>query len=116
MPDLIDIPSPSRKPRVLLIAVAIIAALLFGGGRLLSFYVDALWFHSLGFTEIFRKTLVLQWGLFLAFSALTFALLYGTFLLLRERGFSDERIAALFSGFDIEVSPEQIARHAPPTI
>ena len=35
--------------------------------------------------------------------------------LLRERGFSDEQIAALFTGFDIEVTAEQIAQHAPPT-
>ena len=30
--------------------------------------------------------------------------------LLRERGFSDERIADLFTGFDIEVTPDQVAR------
>jgi hypothetical protein len=36
--------------------------------------------------------------------------------LLRERGFSDEQIAALFTGFDIEVTKEQIAQHAPPTL
>ena len=30
--------------------------------------------------------------------------------LLRERGFSDERIADLFIGFDIEVTPEEISR------
>lgn len=30
--------------------------------------------------------------------------------LLRERGFDDQRIADLFIGFDIDVTPEQIAR------
>jgi len=35
--------------------------------------------------------------------------------LLRERGFSDEQIAELFTGFDIEVTTAQIAQHAPPT-
>jgi hypothetical protein len=30
--------------------------------------------------------------------------------LLRERGFSDQRIADLFTGFDIEVTPEEISR------
>jgi len=30
--------------------------------------------------------------------------------LLRERGFSDERIADLFTGFDINVTPEEISR------
>jgi hypothetical protein len=37
-------------------------------------------------------------------------------LLLRERGFTDERIAGLFSGFDIDVTTEQIAEHAPPQL
>jgi hypothetical protein len=36
--------------------------------------------------------------------------------ILRERGFTDERIAELFNGFDIEVTAQQIARHAPPTL
>jgi hypothetical protein len=36
--------------------------------------------------------------------------------LLRERGFTDEQIASLFTGFDIEVSTEQIARHSPPKL
>jgi hypothetical protein len=30
--------------------------------------------------------------------------------LLRERGFSDERIADLFIGFDIQVTPDEISR------
>ena len=36
--------------------------------------------------------------------------------LLRERGFSDEQIAELFTGFDIEVTTKEIAEHAPPTL
>ena len=36
--------------------------------------------------------------------------------ILRERGFTDEQIASLFTGFDIEVTEEQIAEHAPPTL
>lgn len=32
--------------------------------------------------------------------------------LLRERGFSDERIAELFGAFDIRTDAEEIARHA----
>jgi hypothetical protein len=35
--------------------------------------------------------------------------------LLRERGFSDQRIADLFTGFDIEATPEDIARNAAPS-
>jgi hypothetical protein len=33
--------------------------------------------------------------------------------LLRERGFTDQRIAGLLSGFDITVTPEQLAQYAP---
>jgi hypothetical protein len=36
--------------------------------------------------------------------------------MLRERGFTDEQIADLFTGFEIEVSTGQIAKHAPPTL
>jgi hypothetical protein len=36
--------------------------------------------------------------------------------LLRERGFSDERIAELFSGFDIQTSADEIARFAQPAL
>lgn len=35
--------------------------------------------------------------------------------LLRERGFSDERIADLFNGFDINASADEIARYAEAT-
>ena len=87
MPEIIDLPTAPRRPRILLIGVAVVAALLLGGGRLLAFYVDALWFSSLGYTEVFRKTLVLGWGLFGIFFALTFALLFGSFLLLRGTRF-----------------------------
>ncbi len=34
--------------------------------------------------------------------------------LLRERGFTDDHIASLLSGFDIEVTPNQLTRHSPP--
>jgi hypothetical protein len=44
------------------------------------------------------------------------AMLDNEIRMLRERGFTDERIADLFSGFDIAVTPEQIARHAPPKL
>ena len=36
--------------------------------------------------------------------------------LLRERGFTDERIAGLLFGFDICVTPEQIAQNAPSSV
>lgn len=35
--------------------------------------------------------------------------------LLRERGFSDDRIADLFISFDIQISADEVARYALPT-
>lgn len=36
--------------------------------------------------------------------------------MLRERGFTHEQIAGLLTGFEIEVTTEQIAKHTPPTL
>jgi hypothetical protein len=44
------------------------------------------------------------------------AMLSDEVLLLRERGFSDEHIAGLFSSFDIQTSADEIARYAQPAI
>ncbi len=84
MPDLLGLAPSPRGPRTLLIALGVVVAVLLGGGRLLAFYVDALWFGSLGYTAVFRRTLVLEWGLFGTFFAITFVLLFGGFLLLRD--------------------------------
>ena len=86
MPDLIDVPSSPRRPPVLLLSLGLLFALILAGGSLLSFYVEALWFGSLGYTAVFRRALVLEWGLFALFLALTFVLLFGSYLLLRDKG------------------------------
>jgi uncharacterized membrane protein (UPF0182 family) len=81
MAETIDWPrkrSPRRRGRLLLIALAV--ALLLSGGTALSYYVDALWFESLGYVDVFWKTLNLQAAAFLAFSVITFLAIYGAFL------------------------------------
>ena len=77
-------PPSTRRPPTLLLSVIVVAVLVLGGGRLLGYYVDALWFHSLGYTAVFRKALLLEWGSFGIFFLLTFLLLFGGFLLLRD--------------------------------
>jgi uncharacterized membrane protein (UPF0182 family) len=74
---------PQRRRRVFLI-LALIAILIFGSGTAISYYVDLLWFGSLGYGDVFRKSLSLQWALFAAFFAATFLILYGCFLALRR--------------------------------
>src|SRR5579864_1220294 len=71
---------PSRRPRWLLVVLAAVAVVLLGGRTWLSYYIDALWFGSLGYGDVFWKTLSIQSVVFLAFAAATFAILYGTFL------------------------------------
>ena len=73
----------SRRFRFFLI-VALIIFLIFSSRTSLSYYVEALWFGSLGYRDVFRKTLSLQWAVFAAFSAVTFMILYGWFLALKR--------------------------------
>src|SRR6202000_201486 len=49
-----------------------------------SYWVDLLWFRSLGYSEIFWKTWALEWGTFAAFAVLTFLILYGAMLGLKR--------------------------------
>ena len=84
-PSYIDWPlkRPTRRRRLFLL-VALIALVVFGGRTALSYFVDWLWFESLGFAAVFTKTLALQWIIFAVFAAATFFALYGAFLLLRR--------------------------------
>ncbi|HTI36955.1 MAG TPA: UPF0182 family protein [Vicinamibacterales bacterium] len=77
--DIIDMPRPPRRRRPFRWVVLAIVLLFFLGGTLLSYYVEALWFDSLGYGQVFWKTLALQSTVFGAFAVLTFAILYGAF-------------------------------------
>jgi uncharacterized membrane protein (UPF0182 family) len=72
---------PPRR-RVFLLIFAVLAVIFFSSRTVLSYYVDALWFGSLGYAEVFRKTISLQWLVFAVFFAATFLILYGWFLAL----------------------------------
>jgi uncharacterized membrane protein (UPF0182 family) len=73
-------PKRSRRRRGRLFLLAAIAVLLLSGGTALSYYVDALWFDSLGYIDVFWKTLNLQSAAFVAFAVITFLVIYGSFL------------------------------------
>ena len=76
--------SPRRRSRWWLIVFIAIAIVAFAGRSWLSYYVDALWFGSLGYGQVFWKSLRLQSSVFCIFTVATFLLLYGTFLLLKR--------------------------------
>jgi uncharacterized membrane protein (UPF0182 family) len=80
---------PPRRRRWLFILLAVLAVILFGGRTWLSYYVDALWFGSLGYGDVFWKSLTVQWAVFAAFVAATFVILYGTFLALKREHLGD---------------------------
>ena len=88
MPETIDWPM-HQKPRRFRLAVylfiAIVVLVLIGGRAAISYWVDLLWFGSLGYAPVFWKTFGLEWGTFSAFALLTFLVLIGAFLALRHR-------------------------------
>jgi uncharacterized protein len=93
MPESIDWPPPHvarpRRRRRFLLILAVLAGIVFGGRTALSYYVDVLWFGSLGYGHVFWKTLSLQWGIFTGFAAATFLILYGSFLALKRAHLPD---------------------------
>jgi uncharacterized membrane protein (UPF0182 family) len=88
MHEQIDWPLKKQPPRSrrwhVIILLAIVAAVVLCSRTAVSYWVDLLWFRSLGYQEVFWKTLGLQWGVFAVFAAATFLILYGTFFLLRR--------------------------------
>ena len=88
MPETIDGFQMTAKPRRgrwgLLIFIAIVAVIFLGGRTALSFWVDMLWFNSLGYGEVFWKARGLEWGIFAGFFALTFLILMAAFFALKH--------------------------------
>jgi hypothetical protein len=112
MGETIDWP-PSRPPRRRgrLLIVAIIGVLVLGVGTALSYYVDALWFGSLGYGDVFWKTLRLQSTIFSGFTVVTFLVLYGSFLAFKPDRLNDitgGRI--LIQGQPLNVPVEPVVR------
>ena len=89
MPESIDWPKPIQPSRpknrkLFFLLFAVVAAIFLGSRTLLSYWVNLLWFGSLGYSDVFLRTLALQWSLFAAFALATFALLYAAFSLLKQ--------------------------------
>jgi uncharacterized protein len=87
----VDWPPPRRprRRRGRLLLLAAIAAVVVCGGTALSYYVDALWFSSLGYASVFWTTLDVQALIFSAFALATFLILYGAFVALKPARLGD---------------------------
>ncbi len=88
MPDTINwpelTPTPQRRGHGLLFFIALVAIVLLFGKTALSYWVNLLWFQSLGYGDVFWKMCGLQWGTFAAFFVLTSVILFGIFSALKR--------------------------------
>src|ERR1019366_5841378 len=83
---IVDWPPPPRRPKRrigLWLVLGALAAIVFGGSTTVSYYVDALWYNSLGYGDVFWKTLNIQGVVFSVFFAITFLVIYGSYLLFK---------------------------------
>src|SRR5262245_56698393 len=116
MPESMDWPRLQPPPRRNLrrrffLIASVLAAIFFGVRTALSYFVDVLWFDSLGYREVFWKTLGLQWGIFAAFTAATFIVLFGSFQALKRAHLPD-----LPAGHTILIGGQQVKLPVEPVL
>jgi uncharacterized membrane protein (UPF0182 family) len=113
VPEYIQFPLKTHPPRprrrALFFVIAAVALILLGGRTALSYWVDLLWFRSLGYGEVFWKTLGLEWGVFIGFAAATFLILYGAFAALKRAHAAD-----LPTDHTIYIAGNEISSPSPP--
>ena len=112
MADTIDWPPPRRpRRRGRLLVLAVLAVLVFGTGTALSYYVEALWFDSLGYSAVFWKTLNLQGAIFTGVAAITFLVLYGSYLALKPPDLAELASGAIIiNGQPVRLPVEPVLR------
>ncbi len=109
MPETIDWPlhkQPARPHRhKLIFFVAFLVVLALASRLALSYWVDILWFQSLGYGGVFWKTRGLEWGIFAAFAAITFLFLFGAFSALKRAHAADlpESHTIVFAGQSVDL-------------
>jgi len=101
-----------RGNRKFLSLFVFIAIIIFGSRTAVSYWVDLLWFRSLGYGDVFLRTLSLQWGIFAAFAAATFIILYGAFSLLKQGHIDDLPLdhRIFFGGREVNLSVKPVLR------
>src|SRR5581483_1162076 len=98
--------------RFLLFLFLLIVVILFGTRTAVSYYVDALWYSSLGYRAVFWKSISLEWTVFAVFLVCTFGALYGWFAILMRLCGPELRSAGTlrFGNRIIELPVESVLR------
>ena len=110
--SVIDLRRPRRRRYFRAIFIALILLLLFGASALVSWYVDALWFRSLGYSSVFWRTLAVKSAIFGGFFALTVLLLQVAFWALRppRADHASFQRTVIINGRPMSVSFRPVAR------
>jgi uncharacterized protein len=108
MPETIDWPLRTRtrpRRRKLIFLLVFIAIVFLCARSTVSYWVDMLWFGSLGYSSVFWTTLRLEWSVFAAFAVATFAVLFGAFSLLHRTHTADlpDTHTIVFAGQPIDL-------------
>ena len=104
--------NPRRRVRWLLFIILLFVAILLGGRTAVSYYVDALWFGSLGYGEVFWKTLRTEWLVFVVFTGATFLILRLSFFALKRTHSPDfpGKRTILIGGQPVNIPLDRILR------
>ena len=93
--------------------VVVLGILFLASGTALSYYVDRLWYESLGYGDVFWKTLGLQSEIFVAFFAVSFLILYLAFLAIKPKHLGEfSGIPILINGQPLQLPIEPVLRIA----
>ena len=95
---------------IVIAGLVLVAVLSFR--TVISWYVSNLWFGSLGYADVFWRSLRIQWEVFAVFTALTFVLLYGWCLILVRANAAGLRSAGtfVFNGRTIQIPLDRVLR------
>jgi len=110
-PEVIDV-GPRKRRAWRIWAVILIVVLLLTVSRLLSVYVSALWFGSLGYASVYWYILKLKIGLFIGATVLTALLLSATFWLFQRLfgSYAFEQRTIVLNNQPFQFSPAKFIR------
>jgi uncharacterized membrane protein (UPF0182 family) len=110
-PEVIDVgPRKRRRLKIWIIVAAVVLLLSFS--RIVSIYISALWFGSLGYSSVYWYIFKMKLALFFGSAVLTAALLSATFLLFQKLfgALAFEKRTIILNNQPFQFSPAKIIR------